>query len=171
MKHITFILFLVLPFLSLGQEDNSKKKYEYEICIYHKENEHSQILENKLIGIADTTIAFVSGTILDYKEEPLSFSGTFFIDMLDNKKHFIIADSLGKYKISLPAGRYTLECVSVGYMSLKIENLIFKIGEIKEINIKLEEASYFKSHSIISDKPLSKRKLNRIKRRIKKGKQ
>ena len=162
---------MILPFFGLGQEDNAKKKYEYEICIYHKENQQSQILENKLIGIADTTTAFVSGIIVDYKKEPLSHSGISFISMPDGIKHFTIADSLGNYKVSLPAGRYNLECVSVGYISLKNENLIFEIGEIKEITIQLEDASYFESHSIISDKPLSKRKLNRIKRKIKKGKQ
>jgi hypothetical protein len=171
MKHIAYILFLVLPFVSLGQEDNSKKKYEYEICIYHKENEHSQILENKLIGIADTTIAFVSGTIVDYKNEPIGFSIIYFESVLDSTKYGGLCDSLGKYSIKIPSGKYLLKSKSVSYLDLVVNDFSISTGEIRKLDILLGDAGNHVTHSIISDKPLSKRKLNRLKRRIKKGKQ
>jgi hypothetical protein len=170
MKHIAYILFLVLPSLSIGQEDNSKKKYEYEICIYRKESKRSQILENKLIGIADTTTAFVSGTILDYKKEPIGFSVIYFESALDNSKYGALCDSLGKYSVKIPSGKYLLKSKSVGYSDLVVNDFSISTGEIRELDILLGDAGSYVTHSIISNKPLNKRKLNRIKRRIKKEK-
>jgi hypothetical protein len=49
---------------------------------------------------------------------------------------------------------------------LTIEELQLGTGEIRELNLQLGNGGVFRSYLIPSDKPLKKRKLNKIEKRL-----
>ncbi|HMG16166.1 MAG TPA: carboxypeptidase-like regulatory domain-containing protein [Saprospiraceae bacterium] len=125
-----------LSFLTYGQSDTIKDKFEYELCIFHPE-EKSIVLQNKKIGIADTVMALITGTIFDNKGKPIDFVVLNLISLAGNSKYGTFTDSLGNFKLFLPSNKYRLITFSVGYSSLTIDKLQLNSGEIREIKLKL----------------------------------
>ena len=171
MTHKAYILTLILvasQLVTFGQIGIEVKKYEYELCIYHRAKEQPKIIKNEIIGIGDTTVAFISGTIWDYKGEPISFAVLNLLSLNGSSKFGAIADSLGNFKLHLPAGNYKLTALSIGYSSLITDDFLIGTGELRELKLQLGNAQSYKIYNIVSDKPLSKRKLNRIEKRLRK---
>ncbi|MFN0188647.1 MAG: hypothetical protein ACKVQV_08095 [Bacteroidia bacterium] len=103
----------------------------------------SKVLLLQTVGIADTTIAFISGCVTgkDSSEkvtsiDTLSFAAVSFI----NSKQDTVkttADLQGKFKSHLERGTYSIVFQIVGYNRLIIDKVNFGSGEIKELNVLL----------------------------------
>ncbi|WP_293890294.1 carboxypeptidase-like regulatory domain-containing protein [Flavobacterium sp.] len=166
MKKILTLFLTSLSIFTFGQTDTTKKKYEYEICIYHRPKEKPTVIKNERIGIGDTTIAFVSGTIYDYEKQPLGFAALNFLSLTDSSKHDVFTDSLGNFKLHLPADKYKLTALFVGYTSLTIDDLQLGTGELRELKLQLGNGGAFKTYLIQSDKPLSEKDLRKTEKRL-----
>lgn len=168
-KNILTLIFTGLSFFTYGQTDTTKRKYEYELCVYHRPKEKPTVLKNERIGIGDTTIAFISGTILDYKGQSLGFAVLYLMSLTDSSKHATFTDSLGNFQLHLPIDKYKLTALSVGYSSLTIDELQLGTGELREMKLQLGNGGAYKTYLIQSDKPLNKRKLKRLGRKMRKN--
>jgi hypothetical protein len=169
MTTVKNILTLILTGLSLftfGQADTTKKKYEYEICVYHRPKEKPTVIRNERIGIGDTTIAFISGTVYDYERQPLGFAVLNLISLTDSSKQGVFTDSLGNFKLHLPADKYKLTALFVGYTSLTIDELQLGTGELRELKLQLGNGGAFKTYLIQSDKPLSEKEIKKTEKRL-----
>lgn len=158
---ITFIFLLTITY---GQTD--RKKYEYEICVYHKSTDKPALLKNQVVGIADTTLSIIRGHIYDYKNKPLAFSPVVFDNKTNNKKTGCVSDTSGGYIVFLPPGQYSMTAIFVGYSDFKLNDIATTSGQIREIDAKLGNGNGFTMHNIIADKSLSKAKLKRIEKRL-----
>ena len=99
MKTSSIILCILFSFhsvLSYGQIDSVKNQYEYEICAYQKSNEKPLVLKNVMVGIADTVIGFINGTVFNYEMQPIGFSVLYFVSLTDTIWYGVMADSLGE---------------------------------------------------------------------------
>jgi hypothetical protein len=163
-KNLLTIAFVFL--LSIVQGQTDKKKYEYEICVYHKSTDKPALLKNQVVGIADTTLSIIRGHIYDYKNKPLAFSPVGFDNKSNGKKTGCVSDTSGSYIIFLPPGQYSMTAIFIGYSDFKLNDITTTSGQIREIEAKLGNGNGFTMHNIISDKPLSKTKLKRIERRL-----
>lgn len=67
----------------------------YDICIYHKAKVKPTVLKNEIIGIGDTTVVFINGTVYDNYKRPIGFAVINLVSLTDNSVHGVIADSLG----------------------------------------------------------------------------
>ena len=168
-KILTFIL-IGLSSIACGQTDTTRKKFEYEICVYHRPNEKPTILRNEKKGVADTIVAFISGTILDYNEKPIAYVVLNLTSIKDSSKQGTLTDSLGNFTLHLPSDKYKLTALCVGYSSLTINEFQLGTGELRELKLRLGSAGGFTTYLIESDKPLNERKLNKIERRLRRKK-
>ena len=112
-------------------------------CNRFDSGEKSKIIKNKKIGTADTAIAFVSGHFIDYNKQPISAAIIMLRTGDSTNKYGRVTDSSGSFKISVPAGNYTLIASYVGYNSIGIKNFKLGQGEMREVIIKLGRASSF----------------------------
>ena len=104
----------------------------------------SKVLLLQTVGIADSTIAFISGCVTgkDSSEkaasiDTLSFTAVTFINSTKQDTVKTIADLQGKFKSHLNQGTYSIVFQIVGYNRLIIDNVNFSSGEIKELNVLL----------------------------------
>lgn len=161
------ILYIMLGFslIVFAQPENSKKKYEYGICVPYKDKGKSKIVQNEIIENLDTNVTRINGKVSDYKNESIPYSIVIFKSEKDSsliKKCF--ADSLGNFEMYLFPSTYHLTIYCVGYVKLAVNKLQIKSGELRKVEVKLGEAGGFAEYKIWSDKPLTKRKLKRYKR-------
>ncbi len=168
-KNILTLIFPVFPFLAYGQADTSVKTYEYTICIYEATNENSTVLKNEKIGTADTITSVISGTIVDYRGDPIGFALLSLINLTDSSEHLAEADSVGNFRLLVPSDKYKLTAMFVSYTDLTIDELQLGVGEHREMELQLGKSSGFNTYIIRSEKPLSKWKLKRMKRKMKRG--
>ena len=99
---------LILILIGLGCS-TTKGQYTYEICV-QKPSDTSKIIKNEVIGIADTTVAFLSGQVIDKKTNETLLYVNFSLTNIETKKVYGIATKeKGEYSITVPAGNYLLE--------------------------------------------------------------
>lgn len=106
-------------------------------------SEKSKIIKNKKIGTTDTAIAFVSGCIIDYNNQPITYATIVLRTGDSSKKYIRNTDSSGCFKISVPVGNYTLIASCVWYNSVSIKKMKLGHGEIREVIVKLGRSSTF----------------------------
>jgi hypothetical protein len=73
---------------------------------------------------------------------------------------------LGNFKLYLPADKYKLTALFVGYTSLTIDELQLGTGELRELKLQLGNGGAFKTYLIQSDKPLSEKELKKTEKRL-----
>lgn len=136
-----FILFTFLFDRVLFSQANSADGVTtVTICTEMKKNcIGGQILINKIIGIEDTTIVKLQGFITDIKGKSIAFTMIKFTNIQTREKHLIMSDYTGKYRIVLDSGKYTFKFSSFGYRDFLIDEIVFKYGQISEINIDMGE--------------------------------
>jgi hypothetical protein len=149
----------------MGQTD-TVKKYNYEICVYFNPKERPAIINSEVKDITDTIVSIIKGRVYNYKKTPVPFALVSFENKKDSLKRGCVADSLGDFIIYLPPDNYELNVASIGYKSLTDDEFQTRSVEIRQIEIRLGSSSGFKTLSVSSDKPLSKKKLRRIERRF-----
>ena len=120
------------------------RKILYPYSIHPNIKIDSKVLKLERVSIADTTIAFISGTIYskdgtDTLYPPLATIGAivFMIDQRTGKRYFNVTDYSGKYLLHLPTSIYDLKVQYNGYNTLVMRNFILKTGDIMEFNVQL----------------------------------
>jgi hypothetical protein len=108
----------------------------------------SKVLSLRSTGIADTTIAFIEGLILGkdsfekvIKIDTLPYTMISFINRESTDSVSSAADADGKFQYYLIAGVYDIQFGMMGYNRLRIENVRFRTGEKKELNVLLGHGS------------------------------
>jgi hypothetical protein len=99
------------------------------------------------IAIADTTIAFISGTIFscDSSEsgvitDKLMSACIYVVDKNTGQKIGNFTDSEGHYQFNLPASTYDLKVQSIEYTTLIIRDVIFGTGDMVEFDALLGQS-------------------------------
>lgn len=154
-------LLTILPILiSLLSCSTAKEPYTYEICVA-QEADSSLVISDELIGIADTTIAVLSGQVFDLDtKETLHFARVILREAETDKSYGQITDSLGRFAITVPANDYKFEVRCVGYSSIN-KDLTLGIGEMREMKIELGQGGSYVTYGIESEKRLSKRQIRK----------
>ncbi len=144
--------------------------YTYEICV-RNDAAISKIVSNEIIGIADTTVAFISGQVIDLKtKETLRFVNVILIDTKTKKVYGQSTDSLGQFSIMIPASNYDFKVNYIGYTPPIKSSVKLGTGEMREINIELGQSGDFVTYEIKSDNKLNRRQLNKKSEELKRSK-
>ena len=152
------ILLISILFL-LIQSCSIIRPYKYEICVKESEKP-SQLRQNELIGIADTTVVNIIGQILDDKtSEKILFATSYLRNESSNITTCQVVDSLGQFHFSVNPGQYYLNVKCIGYTELDTL-LTLKSGEIRNFRVALGEAGGYTMYHIKSCKKLSDKELN-----------
>ncbi len=156
--------------LNLGLScSTTKGPFTYEICV-RQDADTSVIVKNEMIGIADTTTAFLSGQVTDLKtKETLLYANVSLKDKKTEKVYGQATDSLGKFSITVPANDYEFKVNYVGYSSIK-QDLKLGTGEMREMDIELGQGGAYVTYEIKSDKKLNRRQLDKKAEELKKKK-
>ena len=103
----------------------------------------SKVIRFERMAIADTTVAFISGTILgkDILEgtDTLIFLRIYAIEKKTGKIFSSVTDFKGHYQFYLPSSKYDLRVQYVGYNALIIKNALFRTGDIVKFDAILGE--------------------------------
>jgi hypothetical protein len=163
-------LLTITIILTLGLScSTTKEPFTYEICV-RQDADTSMIVKNELIGIADTTTAFLSGQVINLEtKETLWYANVSLKDKKTEQVYGQATDSLGQFSITVPANDYEFEVNYVGYSSIKQD---FKLGtgEMREMSIELGQGGAFVTYEIKSDKKLNRRQLDKKAKQLKKEK-
>ncbi len=161
-------LIVISVFLIIGLNCSTvKAQYTYEICV-QQDSETSEVIKNEIIGVADTTVAFLSGQVIDKEtKEPLLYANVSLTDRNSKKVYGIATNKNGEYEIIAPAGNYLFVINYVGYSDLT-EKIIIGTGELRKIEVQLGQGGAFVTYEIKSDKKLNKRQLNKKAEELKK---
>ena len=136
----------------------TKEPHTHFICV-KQDGVPSQILRNEQVGIADTSVAFISGNVSDLvTSENISYAVVTFKDESTEKVYGQSTDTLGKFSIIIPAGSYTFKVFFVGYAEINLD-LTIRTGEMREINTGLGQDEAFVTYEINSPKKLNRRQL------------
>jgi hypothetical protein len=162
-KHIYFLILLVMPVLSIWGQIDKIKKYHYQICISHTSAEKSSLQKNVAIGIADTTVAMVSGRIYDFNNNPIMAASIVFYSQKDSLVKGCYSDSLGFFSLPLLADTYKVNITSTGFSPFIVNQFQPSIGEIRELEFQLGMLSGISTYLIESEKKLSKKELEKLK--------
>lgn len=147
----------------------TKGPFTYEICV-RQDADKSKIVKNEMIGIADTTTAFLSGYVIDLEtKETLFYASVILKDKKTEKVYGQATDSLGQFSITVPASNYDFEVNYVGYSPIK-KDLKLGTGEMREMDIELGQGGAFVTYEIKSEKKLNRRQLNKKAEELKKEK-
>lgn len=111
------------------------------VCHHMKSKcKSGKLLSNERTGIADTSVVFIDGSIVDMTGKKLA--GTFFkfINQKTKESSVLVSDSTGRMRISgFDAGTYTLKLTTFGYQDLVIKDLKFGTGDIRYMIVDMGE--------------------------------
>jgi hypothetical protein len=136
-----------------------KGPFYYEICI-GKPADTSNIIRNVKIGIADTSLAFLSGQVIEKDtKEPILFCNVILTKTNSNEIYFVATDENGRYSIKIPSGDYNLKINYIGRLDI-ISGLTLRNGEMREIDASIGHGASFVTYMIESTKRLNKKQLS-----------
>jgi len=99
--------------------------------------EVSFITVNKQIGIADTTISFLSGKIIENRtHKPIQYCKILLTNIKTNEKVGKITDFNGKFSFTVLADKYYISFNHFDYLTIK-DSIKLGMGELREINATL----------------------------------
>ncbi|WP_179016888.1 carboxypeptidase-like regulatory domain-containing protein [Winogradskyella forsetii] len=97
----------------------------------------SKIIELKRIGIADTTLASISGKIYaksinknDTLTDNFAFTNIWVRDLKTDSLIGTTSDSKGEFQFTIPASEYDLQVQFIGFNNLKVKNVKVGTGDI-----------------------------------------
>jgi len=157
MKTLKIILLIILfvPLTSFSQTDTTKKKYSYVVCDeFKKDCKSGNIITNKQTAIADTIVAFLSGKVVDNKNEGLPFATITLTNNISKTKNSCTTDLSGNYKLTLNAGQYTFKTVAFCFIPFTFDSLTLGTGDIHTLNVDIGEYCCLKTKKILSNTPL-----------------
>ena len=129
MKKSTFILLIVITFsCAIKKEDHLDIDSTYK-------QEGSFITENKQIGIADTTVSFLSGKIIEYRtNKPIQFCKVVLTNIKTNENIGGITDNNGKFSFVAIADKYYIRIIHIDYLTFR-DTIKLGIGEMRQVNV------------------------------------
>ncbi|MCB0791942.1 MAG: carboxypeptidase regulatory-like domain-containing protein [Flavobacteriales bacterium] len=134
---------VVLVALLLGSGCASTRSESTEVRCVLEPAEPSEVLRDELVGIADTTIAFLSGKVLDSgTRKPIELVNVWLMDTVPSTIAGTTTDTSGYYHLDAPSGTYTLHVVGIGRTIQEYE-VDLGVGHVREIDVALGKgASY-----------------------------
>jgi hypothetical protein len=147
------LMWLFFPLFMMGQTDTVKGKYHYVICDESKPHaEQGHVLENFRNQI-DTTLNFLSGKIVDFKNEGIPFAT---VKLFGNGKMLSCQTDLdGNYKFKfIPGGKYSMSVLSFGYKTFTVDSVVLTTGDIRITNIDLGDYACLKTKVIYTNVPM-----------------
>ena len=156
---------------SINKADTSNK-YDYRVQFIAGAKK-GKLISNKKIGVADTTLAFVTGQIftgeiIDNQKQTIPFAYVIFTNSMNGNKSSIQANYDGIYKAYLSSGKYGVEYKYVGSPTFNLHNLILKEGQLQKINVCLGDAEIPYTYLVKSPYPLTKKELIKKEKSLKK---
>jgi hypothetical protein len=142
----------------LGQiaKIDTAKVYEYEICVF-KNAKPGRIIKNQTIGIADTTVAYISGRVYE-KQDSIPFANISLTNS-SGQKFGTQTDINGNYKLCIPKGKYSFLIQYIGHNDFIIKKLKLGTGQMQELIIDIGTGGGFHTYGIFSKKPLTDKEL------------
>lgn len=149
-RTIITIVFILIMF-RLNSQTGSSDVFEpemktvgvstFQICREMKPNcKPGKLVTNERTGIADTTVVYIDGYVIDITGKKLQSSFYTFINQNTKDKWLSCTDSTGRLKISgIESGTYTLKVKCFGYNYLIITDLKFGRGDIRNIIVDVGE--------------------------------
>lgn len=126
---------------SRAQEPKPKEYvYEYPCSPWQ---EPARIVTNRPVGRADTTLALLSGQIVNFnKSEYGETYPTYIIAEKDTsvKKIVALTDKTGAYRLYVPSGTYRVKFSSMGFSPLVIDALELRSGQRQQLDLFLHVA-------------------------------
>ena len=144
----------------------SCKTYKYNICVYN-EKETSEILTNKNLGIADTTMIYIKGKVQNKRNMPIQNATIRFEDKIKNIEYTFRTNQAGFYSVKIPYNNYILKVYETEFGLFSSETLMFVKGEIREINVLLGKSQGYTTYQIKSNKKLNAKRLSEMELEIK----
>lgn len=155
MKQLIPILFFIIFIAGCASK---KGPYVYEVCV-REPSDPSKVISNTTIGFADTTIASLSGTVVDQSLKDFTpFVSVSLQNVKTGEVYNDITDTSGHFSLQVPAGNYNLKTEILHALPLQ-KNISLKSGEIREMKIALSEYRAIKTYRIESDKKLTPKQL------------
>lgn len=136
-----------------------KAQYTYQICV-KQPSDTSKIIKNEIIGFTDTTLAVLSGQVIDETKKELQYVNVMLTNTKNKKIYGQSSNEKGEYEISIPPGKYLLKISYIGYSDLT-KIITLKTGELRKIEIMLGQEAIYITYTIKSDKKLNKRQLKK----------
>lgn len=121
----------------LDSRAQKPKEYVYEYpCSTWREP--ARIVTNQAVGQADTTLALLSGRIVNFDKS--DYSGTYPIYVIaengaDAKKIVALSDKTGAYRLYLPNGTYRIEFSGMGFSPFAVDALALHSGQKHQIDV------------------------------------
>ena len=108
---------------------------------------HSKVIKLKRTGIADTTVAFISGQIFGKDSidkgitiDTLEYANVYVVDNVTGKVIGKATDLNGKFDFTVPSATYDLNVQYAAYNTLIIRNVFFGTGDVLELNAVLGQS-------------------------------
>ena len=131
----------------LGSKKNRSHDTNIEIVKPEEQYLESSIRDFKTIGIADTTLSFISGTIghcyIFKSKVVLDTVQANRIELKSIETHHVyrcFSDKKGIYHLYFPAGYYNITVTYLGFNTIVLENVNVISGEIKRLDVQLAYA-------------------------------
>jgi len=158
-------LFIISILFVIGYGCSIFKRYTYEICLRNL-GETSLLTNNRLIGIADTTIVSISGQILDKRSSELAPYAIIQLKNIVATKPIIQnVEPTGEFSFDVYPGKYRLKVSHLGYNEIDTI-VVFKSGEIRNMTLSLGKADGFTMHQIKSKKELTNDELEELTKKL-----
>jgi len=136
---------------------NCSRKHVHTCGLANLENKpsiDSRVVELKRTGIADTTIAFISGTVLgkdssqqDVTIDTLAYSNVVLVDNKNGNMIGTSTDANGHFQFNIPPATYDLKVQFITYNTLIVRDVFFGTGEIYELKAELGQRGGYSSSS------------------------
>lgn len=142
MKIYTVILILLIITFSC----KTKQNYSFAPCaLINSPNIKSTVTKLKLTGIADTTIAYISGFISGkekkkHKAVALPGSSIELVDKQSQVKFQTVSNEDGSYKLQLSAGTYDIEVSGMDFNNIIIRDVKIGTGYMIKLDVILGNA-------------------------------
>lgn len=138
---VSVALLLVGCTSSRAQEPKPKEYvYEYPCSTWQ---EPARIITNRPVGRADTTLALLSGQIVNFNKSEYGETYPTYIIAEENaaaKKIVALTDKTGAYRLYVPSGTYRVKFSSMGFSPLVIDTLELHSGQRQQLDLFLHVA-------------------------------
>jgi hypothetical protein len=135
MKDSVLILLMILSFSNCFAQTEPNNAHKYFSKTTKKVS--AKMLENKTLGIADTTLAYITGQIIDNEHRGVYYADIIITNVTNKDSSSFQTDSLGYFKFYIRAGDYSLQFRDNVYGGLIINSLKLRSGQIQEIKVSL----------------------------------
>ena len=104
-------------------------------------------------AFAQVTTSSLGGRVADEAGEPLAGAAIVAVHTPTGTQYATIANSEGRYTIGgmRTGGPYTVEISFVGMTTIQVEDVVLKLGEPYELNVKLKSSSELNAVVVVSE--------------------